>query len=332
MNFFKSVIVVIFGFFLTLCAFMSAFAEAKLSITNYHQVFIPCLDQQGQLMIAIRMYYIDATPYFLLVNPYTFLTQTSLAKFCAPNKDTAPAIPHYHYHTMQTLENTPYMQALVRYTVSTFYKIQNYGVTHAQSVVDGMFLTADMCPSRKAFEKDFFSTLVNLSEKQQHAIPIGLSVSGLWILGHDKEFNWLVQQQKANKLQITWINHSFSHPYYNDLPLGNNFLLAKKINFSSEILQTEKLLIENNQLPSVFFRFPGLVSDKKTITELSKFSLIPIGSDAWLAKDQTAKPGSIILVHGNGNEPEGIEKVLPLLQQPNVNLLPLNAIFLNFKN
>jgi len=34
--------------------------------------------------------------------------------------------------------------------------------------------------------------------------------------------------------------------------------------------------------------------------------LIPIGSAAWLAKGETPRAGSLILVHANGNEPEGI--------------------------
>jgi len=34
--------------------------------------------------------------------------------------------------------------------------------------------------------------------------------------------------------------------------------------------------------------------------------MIPIGSDAWLAKNQWPKEGSIVLVHANGHELIGI--------------------------
>jgi hypothetical protein len=34
---------------------------------------------------------------------------------------------------------------------------------------------------------------------------------------------------------------------------------------------------------------------------------LPIGSDAWLANKVKPKEGSIILLHGNGNEPYGFE-------------------------
>lgn len=303
-------------------------ANDRINITNYHQTFVPCHDQQDQLLIAIRLYYVDTTPYFLLVNPYNFSTQIMAAKLCAPSKNIAVEFP-YHYHAMQALQATPFMQALNRYT-SPPYKLQNDGVTHAEHSVDGMFLTADLCPSRKPFAENFFNALVAMADKNQRPVPIGLSISGMWLLGHEKEFAWLVQQQKNNKLQITWINHSFSHLYYNDLPLKNNFLLTKQTSFVHEVLDTEKLLLENKQLPSVFFRFPGLISNKKTILELQKLNLIPVGSDAWLAKGQPATAGSIILVHGNGNEPEGIALVMPILQQADLHLLPLSQIFSNY--
>lgn len=132
---------------------------------------------------------------------------------------------------------------------------------------------------------------------------------------------------EENKLQITWINHSFTHVYYADLPIKQNFLLAPYTNIAHEILDTEKLLLEHNQLPSVFFRFPGLISNEKLILELRHYGLIPIGSDAWLAKNQKPKAGSIILVHGNGNEPEGISKVMIFLDNPRHEWLPLNLAF-----
>ena len=56
-------------------------------------------------------------------------------------------------------------------------------------------------------------------------------------------------------------------------------------------------------------RFPGLVSDAKIREKIiDKYSLIFIGSDAWLAKGEIPRNGSIILIHGNKNEPLGIQK------------------------
>lgn len=308
------------------CGF--GYANNNVPITDYHQVFIPCEDQQEHLQIAIRMYYQGTSPYFLLVNPYNFVTSVVPAAECAPRKREYQfsTATNSRYYTMRELQQTPYMQALNKFN-SWPYKLQNDGIVHAEVPVMGVFLTADMCPSRKSFEKNFFQTLVARAAQTQQPTPIALSISGLWIIGHPKEFNWLVQQEKQNKLQITWINHTFSHLYYADLPLGSNFMLAKNTNIKHEILETEKLLLERQQLPSVFFRFPGLISNKKLILKLQEYGLIPIGADAWLAKGQKAKSGSIILVHGNSNEPEGIKLVMPLIQKPELNLLPLSQAF-----
>ena len=208
---------------------------------------------------------------------------------------------------MRELLKTPYMKALMQYT-SPPYKSENYGLTQANYSVNGVFLTADMCPSVKPFETNFFNTLVTISEKLHRPMPVALSITGLWIIGHPKEFNWLIKQEKENKLKIIWINHSFSHAYYADLPMIENFLVIPQTNVTHEILATEILLLEHNQLPSVYFRFPGLISNKQLVLKLRKYGLIAIGSDAWLAHNQKVRIGSLILVHGNSNEPEGFRR------------------------
>ena len=92
-------------------------------------------------------------------------------------------------------------------------------------------------------------------------------------------------------------------------------MLNKRTNLKKEILGLEKLLIEKGETPSIFFRFPGLVSNPSLMRALREtYFLIPLGADAWIAKNQTITEGSLILVHGNKNEPLGIkllEKKLP---------------------
>ena len=86
----------------------------------------------------------------------------------------------------------------------------------------------------------------------------------------------------------------------------------------------EQLLLENGLIPSPFFRFPGLVADGTLLARLRELSLIPLGSNAWLAKGEQPEDGSVILVHGNGNEPRGIELLMPLLRsERGMQLLPL---------
>jgi len=160
-------------------------------------------------------------------------------------------------------------------------------------------------------------------------------ISGSWIHNHEADLVWLKDQIAAGKLSITWVNHSFTHPYDPAAPLEKNFLLMNKAVFTHEVLSLEQLLLEQGLTPSPFFRFPGLVSDRELMEILGTLCLIPVGSNAWLAKGQSPHPGSIILVHANGNEPEGIRRLISLYEKlrdtfrrGSTALLPLKDAFL----
>jgi hypothetical protein len=80
-------------------------------------------------------------------------------------------------------------------------------------------------------------------------------------------------------------------------------------------------MLQNGLRPSTFFRFPGLVSDQQVVDSVLNYGIIPIGSDAWLAKGQKAYSGSIVLIHGNGNEPMGVKDFIRLLQNEKASVL-----------
>jgi peptidoglycan/xylan/chitin deacetylase (PgdA/CDA1 family) len=160
-------------------------------------------------------------------------------------------------------------------------------------------------------DRGFFSEL----QRQQLSPPVALAVSGAWMQSHHGDFEWIKSQQRAGLIQVTWVNHSYSHPFVKALPDEENYLLKKGVKISREILETERLMIEQGITPSVFFRFPGLVSDARLMAELRAHQLIPLATNAWLALDQKPKPGSIVLVHANGNEPRGLEKFRAIANQ-----------------
>jgi hypothetical protein len=145
-------------------------------------------------------------------------------------------------------------------------------------------------------------------------VPIALSVSGLWMNKHQADLQWLKQLQNEHEIYITWINHSYNHRVSAKLPLKENFLLEPGTDITNEVLETEKDMLKNGLLPSVFFRFPGLISNQQLVYTITDFGLIPIGSDAWLAKGQQPHAGRIVLIHGNGNEPLGVKDFISLLK------------------
>lgn len=302
----RSRLVSIFFIGLLCCWINAAFADATsiIGIQHYRPIFLAGYDRGHHLLALIRAYDNQGTTYYLTVDPNTLLTQTVAAS-------------DINVLTNNTgLKNTNYFKALERYSKAP-YPLTNDGLTQAGKVMPGVFLTIDLCPSHKSFERYFFETLVAMRQKEHRPIPIAISVTGLWMLHHPTEMDWLIGQEKNNFFQITWINHSFDHP------IKDHFLLAPGVNFNEEIFDTEKLLLAKGELPSIFFRFPGLESNQKLILKLREFGLISVGSNAWLAKGQKITQGSIILVHGNSNEPLGIKLIMPMLQNDQVHLLPL---------
>jgi hypothetical protein len=82
---------------------------------------------------------------------------------------------------------------------------------------------------------------------------------------------------------------------------------------NDEVFGNEVSLLSAGVTPSAYFRFPGLVSNQKTMSFVSESGLITLGSQAWLAKGERPSFGSIILIHGNRNEPVGEDKLLSYL-------------------
>ena len=132
--------------------------------------------------------------------------------------------------------------------------LQNAGLTHGGG--QGDFITGDLCPSQKPLDRAFFTRL----EAASPHVPVALSISGLWLIHHFDDFRWLVGQRNSGALDILWTDHTYHHPYHRKLPDDANFLLTKGVDPQEEILDTERLLIANGETPSLFFRFPGLIS------------------------------------------------------------------------
>jgi hypothetical protein len=299
--------------FLLLGLLLSGVGQAA-QITEYRVIRQPVSDAAGRPLVAIRSFNSNGVAHLLLVDPVTLVSSdrpASQIKFLAVPLPVA-------------LGSTRFMKALDRYS-SPPYRLQNGGATRAEGQVDGMFLTVDLCPSKRPFERKLFEAVGALGHGG--ATPVAISVSGLWLASHPDEVSYLRGESEAGRLAITWVNHSYHHVYHPKAPLRGNFLLTPGTDFVSEVLDLERELLTLGLLPSPFFRFPGLVSDRATV--IRELSLIPIGSDAWLAKGESPSEGSFILVHGNGNEPKGVRLLLPMLANGQLHLLALPAAFGN---
>lgn len=297
------------------------------TITNYQPLFTPCY-HNDELHIAIRSFdRNDGLGYFLLVHPDTMETSIVLKGDIKHRKvNTDPG--EIGYYTQEGINKSRYGIGLNSIKKNGVHETVNEGMTHSRRLHkdNQVFLTVDLCPSKKLFEEGFFRKLVEISGTVNAPVPVAICITEFWRTLHQEEFEWLLEQQNKT-LQITWVNHSSTHVYYHDLSspemLNQNFLLDPRTNLAYEFFEIEKSLIERNQTPSVFFRAPGLVTNEKIIDTLDKLGLILLGADAWLAKGEEPYSGSIILVHGNSNEPAGINKMMTFLENNTFDFLPL---------
>jgi hypothetical protein len=215
---------------------------------------------------------------------------------------------------------TPYIRALQQAEMNSD-TLQDAGLHRFLPSQKGIDLTIDLCPSHRPLDRIVFTDLIDEMGRVEKPVPVSVSITGRWISTHPGDLNWLESLVKAGKLSIVWINHSYNHLTKKNVPLKMNFMLTQGIDVNAEVLKTEIALLQEGIIPSAFFRFPGLISDHDVFYKVTSLGLIPVGSDAWLAKGQWPENGSIVLIHANGNEPLGVRDFIKLLDDKRAEVL-----------
>jgi hypothetical protein len=273
--------------------------KTSAQVENYRPVFQACRKTDGTTRLAIRRLQFNGAGMVLTVDPHSLTTRLD------PEQDFTCADTGKDQQ-----QDTRYIRALRTYDAAAPQRVvANGGILHGSS--SGAFITADLCPSHRALDRAFLQNLLVV----QSPLPVALSISGTWLTRHQADFQWLRALQSSGTLQITWVDHSYHHPYVPGRALAQNFLLSPGVDARAEILDTEKLLIARGEIPSVFFRFPGLISSPALMRLASDLHLIVLGAGAWLAQSPRARPGDIILIHANGNEPLGLAIFSALLDR-----------------
>lgn len=266
------------------------------SIENYQVIRQDC----GQYVATRTMSYQNRN-FKLVVNKDT--VQTAIV-----HEDCVQCKTEY----MDLRESSAFETAILRHTEAP-YTLANHGLKSYQNSGEGQVVSVDLCPSSRRFERPLFEKMI--AQLPNKPIPVTLAVTHLWMKKYSEDLEWLKEQYLNGNLLITWMNHSVTHPYKQGAPLEKNFLLTPGVDFDQEVLGNEISMIQFGLVPSVFFRFPGLISSEALILRLRDFSLVPVGSLAWLAKGEKVDLRSLILIHGNGNEPLGIFKMMRLIDQ-----------------
>jgi hypothetical protein len=280
-------------------------------LIEYRAVFLACVNEAGTTRLAIRRMRANAEALLLTVDPSSLATRIEPERCwrCAETSDAAQSQTRF----VRALQSPPQGG-------ETAKAIENAGLIHSESGF-GAFVTGDLCPSRRPLDRRFFERLAQEGGRTSGGrtpgagTPVALAVSGLWLARHAGDLEWLKRQDASGALAITWVNHSYSHPYAKHRRMAQNYMLKQGLDFDREVYGAERLMIEAGLTPSIFFRFPGLVSDAALIRRLRESHLVALGADAWLALGPSPRPGSIVLVHPNGNEPIGIKLLSRLLDQ-----------------
>jgi len=171
-------------------------------------------------------------------------------------------------------------------------------------------VTVDFCWSMRRFENPLFESLRHRKPGSQETVRPVFFISGRWLAQHPEEMHNLIVLGQEPGMAVTWGLHSWIHPkdggFMNDLSPEE---------VRKDTLRLEEALLRWGIVPTVFYRFPGLVHDEERLRTILEMGLFSIDCESWLAMRvnneegpfaQPVQDGSIILVHGNGNEPKGI--------------------------
>jgi len=256
--------------------------------------------------VVLRSFEMGGSRFLLVVDPRTLEARTVPAAAVTVERRPWPAV-------RKAIADTAYGRALAE-AEQHDAPLQDAGLTRLRPRVPGVDLTVDLCPSRRPMDRALFTALVDELGRYRKPVPVAVALTGAWMKEHPHDLAWLLSLVRAGELAPTWVDHSFHHRSSPTLPIRENFLLEPGTDLASEVLQTEAAMLTAGIPPSVFFRFPGLISRPELFARVVAFGLIPVGSDAWLAKNEWPRDGSIVLVHANGNEPLGVHRFLQLLR------------------
>lgn len=262
---------------------------------------------QNGPMLILRKFLKGTSTCYLAVNPRDGMTILI--------SDSGHKIREMSWETLKAnFRDAPYF-VLMRKAEMSADTPQNAGLHKLSPTRNGVVLSADLCPSKHPLDRPFIQTLLDGPGKVQKPLPLTFCVTGYWLKTHPLDLEWLQALEHFGNISITWVNHTYRHKTGPRLMIQGNFVKEEGAHIDEEIFRLEKLMIEKGMTPSIFFRFPGLVSNGKLFRIITSYGLIPIGTDAWIAKGEKPAEGSILLVHANGNEPLGLKLVAKMLKE-----------------
>lgn len=289
--------------------------------TTLHDERDRCLIPRGAVFVVRRKVEVDGTPYLVATDANSlrsYLFESEVLKLRSVPIDGEGTL---WYQCRQWCDQEARNELGLR-----------HGTREHKPAVS---LSVDMCWSLRNSEWEFFDSLAK--EVQVEGGSVALFMSGRWIDQHPAEMERLIELGRNNRLELSFSQHSYAHP--KEQPFMNSTSLEE---FGADMLKVEERLLEWGCVPTVFYRFPGLVHDARHLQKAIAMDVFPVDCDSWMAligkADQTpselgnaftqpVQSGSIILVHGNSNEHVGIQRWIEWRKEhPDWKLRPLEEM------
>ncbi len=198
-------------------------------------------------------------------------------------------------------------------------------------LADSVALTSDLCWSLRPCESRLYDMVAERAAAGRTA-SVTQFVTGRWMQQYPFALDDLLRREDRGDYHQTWGLHSWDHPK------SGNFMNAwYPASLRGDTLAQEKLMLEWGIAPGIAYRFPGLIHDKTRLETIIDLALVPVDCESWVSGMRTNRPptridargGSILLVHGNGNEPGGVERFADWsVANPEFDFAPL-ALFLD---
>ncbi len=187
-------------------------------------------------------------------------------------------------------------------------------------------LTSDLCWSLRPCENRLYEMV---SERAADGRPSSITnfITGRWLQQYPLAVHDLIFREQQKGYHQVWGLHSWDHPK------SGIFMNAyAPESLRGDTLALEKKMLEWGIVPDIFYRFPGLIHDRVRLETIIDLGLIPVDCDSWvsgmhldrLPTRLKAQSGSILLVHGNGNEARGIDRLFKWVEDnPEFDFAPL---------
>ena len=218
------------------------------AVADYRPTLQACIGPDGQPRLAIRTMTVGGETSALLADPRALTTRLERAAcWTCRGRERGRTRPTRMGRAIAASAEAP--------GVAHRGFLENAGLT--RGVRPGVFVTGDLCPSKRPLDRSFFTELAAAGPRA----PVALSISGLWLARHCPDFRWLTGLGAIRAISISSGSITPS-PILTAASLRDaaNYLLSARVDPTREILRHRAAADRQRRDAVAVLPLPGLVS------------------------------------------------------------------------